>query len=160
VGGPVTGNPTGNARLQAAIEAAANPIQPVPPLPARALDISESVYTFDENIMGWETLKFVFEERAETAELQLSDFPPLEIGMDNLYRLSSGETIGELLLRGRWRDEQTFVIDYPYPAAGSPRLGELGETEFQFKFTGNKLEVTVQQLVFGGEAVVMGGTRK
>ena len=79
--------------------------------------------------------------------------------MDNLYRLSTGEAIGELLLRGRWMDEQTFVIDYPYPAVGSPRLGELGETRFQFKFTGDKLEVTVEQPVFGGEAILFEGSR-
>ena len=79
--------------------------------------------------------------------------------MDNLYRLSAGEAIGEVLLRGRWTDGQTFIINYPYPAVGSPRLGELGETEFQFQFTGNKLEVTVQQLVFSGEPVVFEGAR-
>jgi hypothetical protein len=66
--------------------------------------------------------------------------------------------MGELL-RGRWADEQTFVVDYPYPAAGTPVLGELGETEFRFKFTGDNVEVTVQQLVFGGEAVVLEGSR-
>jgi hypothetical protein len=79
--------------------------------------------------------------------------------MDNLYRLSTGESIGELLLRGRWTDGQTFVIDYPYPAVGTPTLGELGETEFQFRFAGDNLEVTVQQLVFGGEPVVLEGSR-
>jgi hypothetical protein len=42
---------------------------------------------------------------------------------------------------------------------GSPTLGELGETEFQFRFTGDKLEVTVQQLVFGGEAIIFEGSR-
>lgn len=152
-------NPAVYAPLQAAIETAANPIHSVPSLPAKALDISGSVYTFDENLMGWKTLEFTFEEGAETAQLQLSDFPLLQIGMDNLYRLSTGETIGELLLRGRWVDGQTFVVDYPYPAAGTAALGELGETEFQFKFTGDELEVTVQQLVFGGEAVVFKGYR-
>jgi CubicO group peptidase (beta-lactamase class C family) len=158
-GDPVAGNPTGNARLQAVIETASHPVEPVPPLPGTALDISGSVYTFDENIMGWKTLEFVFEEGAETAQLYLSDFPVLEIGMDNLYRLSGDESIGELLLRGRWVDEQTFVIDYPYPAAGTPTLGELGETEFQFRFAGDTVEVAVEQLVFGGEVIVFKGSR-
>jgi hypothetical protein len=79
--------------------------------------------------------------------------------MDNLYRLSTEEAIGKLLLRGRWVDGQIFVIDYPYPAVGTPTLGELGETEFRFRFAGDRLEVNVQQLVFGGEAVVLEGSR-
>ena len=87
--------------------------------------------------MGWETLEFLFEENTTTAQLYLSNFPALEIGMDNLYRISRGEAIGELLLRGRWVDDQTFVVDYPYPAVGTPTLGELGKTEFQFEFTGD-----------------------
>ena len=109
--------------------------------------------------MGWETLEFLFEENTTTAQIYLSNFPALEIGMDNLYRISRGEAIGELLLRGRWVDDQTFVVDYPYPAVGTPTLGELGETEFQFEFTGDQVEVTVQQIVFGGEAVVFEGSR-
>ena len=156
---PLTETIKNTSRLQAAIKAAAKPVQPVPPLPAMAKEISGSVYTFSENPMGWKSLEFAFEEGAQTARLRLSDFPLLEIGMDNLYRLSTDEAIGELLLRGSWTDEQTFVIDYPYPAMGSPTLGELGETEFQFKFTGDKLEVTVQQLVFGGESIIFEGSR-
>jgi hypothetical protein len=109
--------------------------------------------------MGWKSLKLVFDQGAETAQLHLDDLPVLEIGLDNIYRLSAGESVGELLLRGRWTDGQTFVVDYPYPAAGTPTLSELGDTQFQFKFTGGQLDVTVQQLVFGGEPVVFAGTR-
>ena len=156
---PIAENIQGISHLQAAIKGAAKPVQRVPPLPATAQQISGSIYTFTENPMGWKNLEFTFEEGAGTARLQLSDFPLLEIGLDNLYRLSADETTGILLLRGRWIDEQTFVIDYPYPAVGPPTLGELGKTEFQFKFTGDKLEVTVQELIFGGEAVVFGGSR-
>lgn len=158
-GDQVAENPARNAHLQEALKIAANPVQPVPPLPAAALEISGKTYTFKENPMGWETLKIDFQEGAETAQLYLTNFPVLEIGLDNIYRLSRGETIGELLLRGRWVDEQTFVIDYPYPAVGTPALGELGKTEFQFKFTGDELEVTVQQLIFGGEAIVLQGSK-
>jgi hypothetical protein len=40
-----------------------------------------------------------------------------------------------------------------------PRLGELGETQFQFKFTDNTLKITIEELVFGGEPIVFEGTR-
>ena len=158
-GDPPGEHPEIYSRLQAAIETAANPIRPVPLLPATALDISGSTYAFKENLMGWNSLQFVFEDEAQTAQLYLQDFPVLEIGLDNIYRLSSGADVGDLLLRGRWADEQTFVVDYPYPAAGAPVLGELGETEFRFKFAGDNVEVTVQQLVFSGEAVMIEGSR-
>ncbi len=109
--------------------------------------------------MGWQSLEFTFEQGQDTAQLQLSGFPLLEIGLDNLYRLSTGETIGEMLLRGEWIDEQTFLIDYPYPAYGTPVLGELGETEFRFTFEGDNLQVAVEQITFGAEPMILQGTR-
>ena len=151
--------PAKHTRLAEAIEAATHPVQPVPLLPATALDISGSLYTFGENPMGWQTLEFTFEEGADTAQLQLSDFPTLEIGLDNIYRLSTGETIGELLLRGQWINKQTFLVDYPYPAVGAPALGELGQTEFRFTFSGDNLEVAVEQITFGAEPIILKGTR-
>jgi CubicO group peptidase (beta-lactamase class C family) len=152
-------NPKEYSYLQAVIETAANPVQSIPPLPETALEVSGSTYIFAENPLGWERLGFVFEQGVKTAQLNLNGYPILEIGLDNIYRLSTGETIGELLLRGRWIDEQTFLLDYPYPASGTPVLGELGETQFQLKFTGDNLEVTIEQLVFGGEPIVFNGSR-
>jgi CubicO group peptidase (beta-lactamase class C family) len=157
--GPLAENPAEVSRLVAAVEDAAHPVQTVPPLPEMALDVSGSLYTFGENPLGWQSLEFTFEEGQDTAWLQLSDFPLLEIGLDNLYRLSTGETIGELLLRGRWINEQTFLIDYPYPAYGAPVLGELGETEFRFTFSEDHLEVAVEQITFGAEPMILKGTR-
>lgn len=158
--GSLAESPDSFTRLQTRIDIAANPVQPVLPLPATALDISGSVYTFRENPLGWQNLEFVFEEKAKTAQLHLRDYPVLEIGLDNIYRLSTGESIGEILLRGNWTDEQTFIIDYPYPVSGAAVLGELGETEFIFKFTGDSLEVSAEQLVFGEEAITFEGIRR
>ncbi len=156
---PVAKNSKGYARLQAALETAANPVRPGRSLPGTALNISGSAYTFGENPPGWKTLEFVFEQGSKTAQFHLNDYPAREIGLDNIYRLSTGEPLGDLFLRGRWTDEQTFLIDYPYPANGNPILGELGEKQFQFKFTGDKLSVTIAQIVFGGEPIVFEGTR-
>jgi CubicO group peptidase (beta-lactamase class C family) len=153
-------NPDGFARLQKNIETAAHPIRPVPTLPATALEISGSTYTFEKNNpLAWDHLEFAFKEGAPTAQVQLEDFPALEMGLDNIYRRSTSEEIGEMFLRGRWVDEQTFVIDYPYPPYGSAVLGELGETEFRFKFSGDELEVTVKELIFGGEPISIKGSR-
>jgi hypothetical protein len=151
-------NPDGLSQLTSATETAANPVRPVLPLPATAYDISGSPYTFGENPFGWKTLKFVFEPDEEIAQLILDEVP-LQIGLDNLYRSSETAQGYEMLSRGRWVDEATFVIDYPYPLSGMMVLGDLGKSEFQFRFTAKKLEVTVQQLVFGGEPIVLEGTR-
>jgi CubicO group peptidase (beta-lactamase class C family) len=156
---PLAEHPQILSRLQARIEEAFNPVQPVPSLPSTALDISGHTYTLGENPSGWEQLKFEFKERAKSAQLYLNDYPVLEIGLDNIYRRSMSKQLGELLLRGHWQDEQTFLVDYPYPPSGMPRLGELGETQFQFKFTDNTLKITIEELVFGGEPIVFEGTR-
>ena len=157
---PLTDNPEGYSRLLADIETAVNPVQPAPSLPSLASNISGSVYTFGENPLGWKSLKFVFEEGIRTAQIHLNDDSTLEIGLDNIYRLSKAQPFGEILLRGRWVDEHTFVIDYPYSMGGATTLGELGETEIQFKFSGADLEVIVDQLTFGGEPIVFEGEMK
>jgi CubicO group peptidase (beta-lactamase class C family) len=156
---PLADNPGGYSRLTSAIETAANPIQPVPPLTATALHVSGSTYTFGDNPLGWKILEFVFEPDEEVAQIILDEVP-LQIGLDNIYRSSETAQGYEVLSRGRWVDESTFVIDYPYPLSGMMVLGDLGESEFQFRFTADKLEVTVEQLVFGGEPIVLKGERK
>jgi hypothetical protein len=151
-------NPGGYSRLENALEEAANPVRPVPPLPTVAADISGSTYTFAENPLGWESLKMVFEPGSSTAEV-IFNGAPLQVGMDNIYRLSDSLPGGEILLRGRWEGDNSFILDYPYPLAGRTILGQPGESQFQFKFTGDILEITVKQLVFGGDPIVFTGTR-
>jgi len=155
---PLAENPDASARLQAVIETAANPVLDVPPLPGTAFEISGSTYTFEENPVGWETLEFVFEPGAPTAQTVFNGIP-LQVGLDHIYRVSDNWPGGEILLRGGWLEEDVFVVDYPYPIIGLATLGELGETEYQFKFSGDQMEVTVKQLVFGGEPFVFTGTR-
>lgn len=134
-------------------------MQPVAPLPATALTISGQAYSFGENISGWQTLDLVFTPGSPVAQLHLNGSGSIEIGLDNLYRQSNEESLGELLLRGRWVDERTFLIDYPYPPAGQPRLGELGKTTFQLSFDKDTVEVTIRSLIFGGEPVSFSGKK-
>ncbi|HMN58995.1 MAG TPA: serine hydrolase [Anaerolinea sp.] len=152
-------NPEGVARLQAAVEQAANPIRPMGDLPTVALDISGSTYTFDENPYGWQTLQLVFAQGADAARLAFNGTTGIQIGLDNLYRLSDTTVLGKLLMRGRWIDGQTFAVDYPYNMAGPLRLGELGETEMRFQFTGDQVRMTATPLIFGGEPLVLTGKR-
>ena len=81
------------------------------------------------------------------------------MGLDNIYRASELVPGNETLLRGRWTGEDIFIIDYPYPLTGMTTLGELGESQYLFRFNGDILQVTVEQLVFGGEPIVLTGSR-
>jgi hypothetical protein len=155
---PLAENPAGNVQLQKALETAANPVQAVPPLPAVAEDISGSVYSFAENPMGWETLEMDFEAGSPIAQVTLNGVPIL-VGLDNIYRTSELISGYDLLLRGHWTGENVFLLDYPYPTTGVTTLGELGESQFMFRFTGDIMQVTVEQLVFGGEPIVATGSR-
>jgi CubicO group peptidase (beta-lactamase class C family) len=155
---PLAANPEGYSRLQTAVERAANPVEPVAPLPDTTRAISNQTYTFGENMFGWQKLRFVFKPKSDTAQLLLNDFPALEIGMDNLYRLSHSDVLGDLLLRGHWENEATFVIDYPYPWGGTT-LGEIGKVEYRLIFSGDSLDVKVSQTVFGGDPVTFTGTK-
>ena len=151
-------NPTGLAHLEAAIETAANPVLPVPALPFAATENSNHLYTFTENPVAWQSLEFAFEPGSSTALITLNEVP-LTVGLDNIFRASQTPDGYEILLRGRWADEQTFVIDYPYALGGMMVLGEPAESEFRFKFTGNKVEITAQQFLFGGDPLTFDGTR-
>jgi len=155
---PLAENPTGQARLESAIEQAANPMQPVAKTPPAGIENSGQLYTFGENPFGWQTMEFSFKPNSATAQVKLNDLP-LQVGLDNIYRSSETAPGYEMLLRGRWLNETTLVIDYPY-AFGTPTiLGELGESEFRFTFTENKLSVIFEQLVFGGEPIMIEGSR-
>lgn len=154
----IAANPQGTSRLAAALETAANPVQPVPALPEAAIENSNQPYTFGENPFGWQLMEFRFEPGASTATVILNEIP-LTVGLDNIFRTSQTAEGYEMLLRGRWVDEQTFVVDYPYALGGMMVLGETAESEYRFTFTGNKLEVTAQQLLFDLGPMSAEGTR-
>lgn len=157
---PLAENPAAYERLAASVQALQNPVQPVPPLPQTALDISGSVYHFAENPFGWSSLGLVFEPGAAEAELYLNDNPVAAVGLDHLYRSTELPQIGKILLRGRWSGDNTFVVDYPFAIIGAPSLAELGATELRLVFYGQELEITIQPLIFGGEPFKLHGEVK
>jgi hypothetical protein len=151
-------NPDGNARLNSLLETATYPVQPIPMLPGAALENSNHPYSFEDNPFGWETLEFVFTPETSTA-LVIMNKVPLTVGLDNIFRLSKSPEGYDMLLRGRWTDDQTFIVDYPYPMAGIMVLGETAESEVRFKFIGNQVEVTAEQLTFEMDSIHVTGTR-
>jgi hypothetical protein len=156
---PLKENTTGLAHLQNAIQKAENPVQPAAKLTETALQISGKSFKFEENPVGWQEMELGFEPNANTAQIILNGGPAIEIGLDNIYRLSNVEPFGELWLRGRWISDQAFVIDYPYSFYGAPKLGEMAETEIQLNFNLDQLEVKIVPMIFGGETIAFNSVK-
>jgi CubicO group peptidase (beta-lactamase class C family) len=147
---PLAENPQGASRLQAALDVAAHPVQPVPELPAIAREISGKRYTFEANASGWQTMTLTFTPEASTAQVSLNDSPDFAIGLDNIYRSSDVPPVcPNCLLRGRWTNEQTFSVDLP-------TLGT-GTTEVEMKFHADEVDIAIQPVIFGGQPLVLKG---
>ena len=147
---PLAENLQGTSRLQAALDVAVHPVQPVPELPAIAAEISGKRYTFEANASGWQTMTLTFTPAASTAQVSLNDSDDFAIGLDNIYRTSNvPPACPGCLLRGRWMDEQTFVADLP-------TLGT-GTTEVEMKFRDNEVDIAIRPVIFSGQPLSIKG---
>ena len=112
---PLPANATGIASLNFALTAIAKHPQPepAPPLPAIAQSISGQTFIFESNPLLL-SMRLDFDGSAEaTFQLEVADEPGPRVtvvGLDEVYRSSRGGR--PIIARGRWEDEQTFVIDY------------------------------------------------
>ncbi len=151
---PLADNPKEVSYLHAAIDTAANPVQPVPELPAIASEISGKLYQLEENQNGWKKMVLLFEPGSSTARVSTTgdnDFE--EIGLDNIYRPS---TVSEnpYMMRGRWVDNQTFLAEW----IALP-LGNNFSYEIRLKYSGKDIEISIQPPIFAGEPTIIKGTR-
>jgi CubicO group peptidase (beta-lactamase class C family) len=110
-------NPSGAAALAVSIDALAHPTpQAVAPLPETANHISDKVYRLAANDFGWETFSLTFSEGADTAQSHLNDEPPLDIGLDGLYRVST-QSDGAWFAKGSWTTDKRFVLQFSFAGA-------------------------------------------
>ncbi len=145
-------NQAGVSRLQAALQAAANPIRDIPQLPALAGEISGKTYILEENPNGWKNLSISFEAGSPVARVAMNGDPNQEeIGLDNIYRL--GLATPNHMMRGRWVDGQTFQIDWV------PLVGNSGTTQIRAKFSGNTIEISIAPMIFKGQPLVIKGSQ-
>ena len=120
---PLPENQGAVTRLKDAIRQAAAPppAKPVPPLPPMAARISGKVFEFEQNPLGLKELSLTFKNGPEASVRllfvdnrftdKLTSTRP--IGLDGLPRLSSGGRFGlPVGLKGFWKDNETFVLDY------------------------------------------------
>jgi CubicO group peptidase (beta-lactamase class C family) len=139
-------NPEKSAELQTWVQALAEPEPtPVPPSPATAETISDQVYSFEDNDLGWTSLTLRFDPGAPEAVMIINDLE-MHIGLDGVVRTSNDQS----LLKGRWIGDDRFQIDWetlgsPYPtqvllrfeaAAVSVRVWYHGYEEMTRRFSG------------------------
>ena len=127
---PLPANPGGDAQLAglvATLPQSPAP-QPVPPLPAKAGEISGKLIHFDSNAFLLESLRLDFNSSAEaTVQFGFTDgqqTPPAQVGLDGLYRMTPGLNLDRAFhvfadfknltvgLRGNWVDGKTFRLEY------------------------------------------------
>ena len=151
---PLAENSTGVARLQAAMDLATNPIQPVPPLPAIAQEISGKLYTLEENPYGWKNLVLIFKPGTSTAQVSTVGPDDLdEIGLDNIFRPARLPE-NQYMMRGHWMDDQTFGVEW------WSTVNNNGTSMIQVKYNGNNVEISIHNLIFDeAPLTVMKGTR-
>jgi CubicO group peptidase (beta-lactamase class C family) len=139
---PLPANPEGVARMEAAIDAVAQPPErtPVAPLPDVARLISGKTYVFEPNPAKLDSIAFEFDGSSEATIFAESNGRLLasSVGLDGVYRFSPGPDGRPLAHRGTWINAQTFFLEYDGITNNDHSL-------FQIRFEGDRVEVTVQE---------------
>lgn len=155
---PLPANPDGLARLEAAIAAVAQPpsAKPVAPLPEVAQAISGQTYVFGPNPAELDSMAIEFDGSAEAiAHVGVSGWPveSWPVGLDGVYRFTTGLDGRPLALRGGWTDAQTFVFEYEGITTNDHIL-------LQFHFEGDQVEVEAQETAHEVGAQFVGRLRE
>jgi CubicO group peptidase (beta-lactamase class C family) len=152
---PLPANPEGIARLNAALEAISEPPkpEPVPPLPGKALEISGKTFVFEENPLEVKTLRLDFNNSDEARILITfaDDTSPSSgmVGLDGIYRISPGQNNLPAGYRGRWADDQTFVLEVE-------EIANIDSFTVKHRFEGDRVVMEVEErttgikITFGG----------
>ena len=152
---PLEANPAGVAAMEAAVQEVvlAPAASPVAALPEIASTISGRTYVFEANpaSLEWFRLDFAGETEA-TLQFGVSgeDSPRvIPVGLDGIYR-AGGEDGGlPSLARGRWEDEQTFVVEYD-------TLPSLEHFTLRLTFDGGQVMFSLEERVYGTSATLEG----
>ena len=148
-------NPDGLARLNAGIQALAQPPRTASaPLPAITSQISGQTYTLTDNPFGWQTIAFNFQDSVDEVKVSVSSngsTAQLAIGLNNVYRtVEGGDSTFPQELRGRWEDQDTFMIEDTYP-------GQMVQFTYRIQFSGEAIHITRQE-EYSGNIVTLQGT--
>ncbi|WP_374689782.1 hypothetical protein [Promineifilum sp.] len=106
-----------------------------------AQTIAGQTYVFDANPAELNRLTLEFDGSAEAVAHVASRGDPVvsqPIGLDGVFRFSTGSDGRPQGLRGYWADEQTFFLEYD-------GITNNDHTFFQFRFVGDRVEVQAQE---------------
>jgi hypothetical protein len=137
-------NPAGVAQLDAALTAVVQPPPPtaVAPLPATAQAITGKTFVFAPNPTQMATMQIEFGDPAEAIlHITYAGSDPRviwPIGLDGVYRISTGAYDLPQGLRGAWIDAQTFVTEYD-------NIANNDHAQLRFHFAGDRVAVAVQE---------------
>jgi CubicO group peptidase (beta-lactamase class C family) len=151
--GELPENPAALAQLAAIVRSAAAEPLPPPGLPQTASRISGATYTLEPNSLGLNEITLVFQDGADEAILKMSNTPDTLIGLDNTYRLSEIPNSHPIAMRGRWQDDRVFTMEYLV-------LGDFAKNIVSFEFDGDQMVLTVENLSFPGQPLVVNATRQ
>jgi len=117
---PLPENPEGQSRLAAAITAISTAVPTaVQPLPPIAVQISGQIYQLEPNDLGWGSITFTFTPESATAQLVIDENPITDIGLDNIFRVTTLSPVDGLFARGEWKAEDHFYMEYTFLGAAN-----------------------------------------
>jgi hypothetical protein len=140
---PLPPNPDGVARLEQAVAAVIQPPAPITaaPLPELANLISGKTYVFEPNPAAIQSIGLEFDETSEaTGDVEAAGNPQISfsIGLDGVYRFTTGFDGRPAAYRGTWIDPQTFFLEYDGITTNDHGM-------FKFRFVDDRVEVSVQE---------------
>ncbi len=146
---PLPENQTAFAQLTAAVKraAAAPPSKAPTPPPSLAREISGKVFQFDENPAGLKELALTFRPGVEaTVRLAFADnrftdqlVSARPVGLDGVSRVSPNGRFGlPVGVKGFWKDNTTFVLDYD-------EVANINHYQFELKFSDKGVSVQLSE---------------
>jgi hypothetical protein len=144
-------HPGAAARLESRIQKIQPSRQAVPPLPEIALHVSGKTYTMESNSLSWRKLSLAFREGSDAASFTVDSSGEVAIGLDNVFRVTEIPGLGPTAMRGQWGGADIFVIE-------AMSIGNPIESRLELTFAGDAVNVTLEDMVFGGMKVNLHGT--
>ena len=118
--------------------------QTVPLFPALVKEINGKTYNLEPNIAGLVSMAFHFSDKSCHLALGTEKgSAELEVGLDNVYRISDSGRYGEkpehnkMALKGKWKNNNTFFLDFH-------SIGRPEQAAMDIRFSGEELTIAVQ----------------
>ena len=149
---PLAANEAASLALKDYVMELENPMpMAVAPLPDTAGLVSGKTFGFSLDLGTSFSLTFEGGSACTMNITQQGKKFELPVGLDNVYRVSNAKQLGTLIwyppyngvaLKGRWENENTFLIDWQY-------MEEPYHEEYKFTFQGDSATVEITEYVVG-----------